>query len=64
MTKVARRTETISVGHDLAGTINETDRGFELFDADGKYIHTEPTIQAARRALFERHQRQAEAARA
>ncbi|MGV8830438.1 MAG: hypothetical protein ACOH2N_00560 [Devosia sp.] len=50
-----RRTETVSVGHELAGSINQTDRGFELFDADGKYVHTEPTIQAARRALYECH---------
>ncbi|MGB3338279.1 MAG: hypothetical protein WBA73_13985 [Devosia sp.] len=50
-----RRTETISVGHELAGTINQTDRGFELFDAKGKYLHTQPTIQAARKALFELH---------
>ena len=53
-----RRSETVSFGHDLAGTIDQTDRGFELFDADGKYLFTEPTIQAARRALYERHHMQ------
>jgi hypothetical protein len=64
MTKPSPRTETVSVGHDLAGTINQTDRGFELFGADGKYLHTETTIQSARRALYERHRDQQEIAKA
>jgi hypothetical protein len=46
--------ETVSFGHDIAGTIRETDRGFELFGPDGKYLHTEMTLQAARKALYER----------
>jgi hypothetical protein len=46
--------ETVSIGHDVAGTINQTTRGFELFGADGKYLHTEVTIQAARKAFYER----------
>jgi hypothetical protein len=51
----SKRTESVSFGHDLAGSINETDRGFELFDAEGRYLHTEQTIQGARRALYERN---------
>lgn len=58
MKKASPRTETVSIGHDLAGTINQTESGFELFDTHGKYVHTEPTILAARRALFERHKQQ------
>lgn len=48
------KSESVSFGHDLAGTINQTPRGFEIFDADGKYLHTEMSLQAARRALYER----------
>lgn len=46
--------ETVSIGHTLAGTVNQTSRGFELFGADGKYLQTEMTIHAARKALYER----------
>lgn len=48
-----RRTETVSLGTLHLGTIRETDRGFETFGPDDKYLLTEVTIAGARRALFQ-----------
>lgn len=50
-----RRSEVVSLGHHTIGRINETDRGFECFGADDRYMHTEPTLAGARKAIFQRH---------
>lgn len=51
----AMRTETVTLGTDYAGRINQTDRGYEAFDAGNRYLATHVSIQAARRALFNLH---------
>lgn len=48
-----KRTETVCLGHDTAGIIRETDRGFECFDPAGKYLFTDTTLGGARKALYQ-----------
>jgi len=52
---VTPRTETVTLGHDYAGKVHVTDRGFETFGPSDEYVATFPTIQSARKALFELH---------
>lgn len=49
------RTETVTLGTDYAGKIHITERGFETFGPLDQYLATFPTIQSARKALFEMH---------
>jgi hypothetical protein len=55
----SKRTESVSFGHETIGTIRETDRGFECFDASGAYLFTDPTLAGARKALYRRAVEQA-----
>ena len=50
-----RKSEVVSLGHERIGRINQTNRGFELFDESDRYLRTEVTLAAARKALYERH---------
>ncbi|GAB5430333.1 MAG: hypothetical protein Devi2KO_37920 [Devosia indica] len=49
------RSEVVSVGHHMIGRIRQTNRGFELFDSDDRYLATAVTLPEARRFLFEQH---------
>ena len=60
----ARHSEVVSLDHERIGRINQTDRGFELFDANDRYMHTEVTLAGTRKAIFERHRDQHEAVKA
>ena len=53
--KFSPRTETVTLGHDYAGKVFVTERGFEAFGPNDEYLATFPTIQSARKALFELH---------
>ncbi|MFD1941306.1 hypothetical protein [Paradevosia shaoguanensis] len=53
--KASPRSEIVTFGTDYAGKINVTGRGCETFGPADQYIATFPTIQAARKALFELH---------
>jgi hypothetical protein len=56
--------ETVSAGTETIGRIVLRDRGYECFDPDGKYLFCDPTLAGARKALFQRHKDQREAASA
>lgn len=55
MTKLALRTEYVTAGTETIGTIRVTARGCECFGPLDQYLATYPTIEGARRALFELH---------
>lgn len=50
-----RKSEAVSIGHECIGRIRQTNRGFELFDANDQYLATAVTLSEARRFLFEHH---------
>jgi hypothetical protein len=54
------RSETVTCGRDTIGTIIINDRGAEAFAPDGKYVCTFARVEQARKALFERHQANAQ----
>ncbi|WP_108461349.1 hypothetical protein [Devosia naphthalenivorans] len=55
MNKLTRRTEYITAGTTTIGLVNCTDRGFETFGPLDQYLATYPSLEAARKALFELH---------
>lgn len=51
--KFTPRSETVTDGHRPLGRINCKAEGCETWGPDGEYLAKFPTIQAARKALFE-----------
>lgn len=51
--KFILRSEVVTDGHLTLGRINCKEEGCETWGSDGQYVAKYPTIQAARKALFE-----------
>lgn len=54
-TRKALVSESVNFGHDLAGTIRQTDRAFEVFGPANEYLFSDTSLSGARRRLYERH---------
>lgn len=55
MSKLNRRAEYVTTGTTAIGHVNVTDRGFEAFGPLDQYLATYPTLDGARKALFQLH---------
>lgn len=53
--KAPRRIEYVTAGTSTIGLVSCTDRGFEAFGPLDQYLATYPTLEAARKALFDLH---------
>lgn len=52
---MTRRSETVSLGTQHLGSIEETDAGFEVIGPTGQHVRTATTIADARQTLYAMH---------